>query len=518
MATHARLRIISLILTCLALAFGGLGCGVRKGAPEWIGPRSAVVRCTVSGPNLELPALFDELPSPLPPTGLYARTLDPIALDQLGFERDRVVCATLEAPTASELDAAEAAVTELRELRNRVGKRARKLGKCYCDWAGQLDARALVPGCVGETPRSDCEEEAESVTALVELVEPLQARLASVEVPRTHWRLFGRTDRPGRFAARHEELLARHAGGSEVFTKRTPLPPYPGTKLIAALLAVDDVVALVRQDSGHALLVVREIDDQLVLDHFAYPSWAKVRAPVDPEIHALLGHLDDAQIGRYRRALAPPAQARELLFKPRKGYLVELDRAALERVDRATLIASRFAGLSYDPSDERRVLPPLLVDRFAHQVPYGTEGQALKIRARLSDEGRRWIAGVAELDIARALETLGQVELTPEFEAPAKTTIAPLFVLRGRAIEQLLFAGASGLPQVLLAIEAAAPGSLDGEIDDFEFELPTGPLPGDFPSRPGSRELRERLSIDPHELEGGLREGGRVLELELERR
>src|SRR5690606_32475359 len=60
------------------------GCGVGKGTPEWIGSNAAVVRCTVAGPNLELPRLFDELPSPALPTGLYARTMDPIALDQLG--------------------------------------------------------------------------------------------------------------------------------------------------------------------------------------------------------------------------------------------------------------------------------------------------------------------------------------------------------------------------------------------------------------------------------------------------
>jgi hypothetical protein len=506
-------------LGALGLLLALSGCGVRKGAPEWIGSDAAVVRCTVAGPNLQLPQLFDEVPSPAPPTGFYARTMDPIALDQLGFERDRAVCATLQAPSAAELDAADAAIAELIAARNGLAKQARKLGRCLCTHADALDARTLVPGCLDEPTERECEVEPDKLEALAALLAPFQAKLETTEVPRRHWRLFGRTDRKGRFVARHEDLLGRHLGGSEVYLAKTPLPPLPGTKLIAGLLALDHVVAVVRQDGGRALLVVREIDDQLVLDHFAYPDWLGAGARgVDIELLALLPHLDDAQLARYREALEPPKQRRELLFEPHAGYMVELDHAALERVDRGMLVAAAFAGQRYDEAEETRELPPLLVDRFAHQVPYGTEGKVLHVRARLSDQGRQWLAAPGEVAAFEALGGLGELERTPEFRPAIAGGVGELFLLRGREVEQLLFAGASALPQVLLAVETAAAGSVEGELDDFEVALPSGPLPGGFDSRAGVEALRERLSVTPHRLTVELVEGGRVVELELKPR
>ncbi|KIG18531.1 hypothetical protein DB30_00216 [Enhygromyxa salina] len=494
-------------------------CGVGKGAPDWIGADAAVVRCTVAGPNLSLPRMFDEVPSPAVPTGLYARTMDPIALDQLGFERDRAVCATLQAPDTAQLDAAAIAIDELHTTRSELSRQARKLGRCLCSYADALDSRTMVPGCADQPTRLDCELETEQVSALATLLAPLRAKLETTQVPRVHWRLFGRTDRIGRFVARYEDLLGRHPGGSEVYLRKTPLPPHAGMKLISALLAIEHVVAVVRQDGGRALLVVREIDDDLILDHFAYPDWLAAGARgFDLELSALLPYLDDAQIDRYRAALAPPTQTRELLFEPRKGYMVELDRAALDRVDRGMVLAARFAGQHYDETKEVRVLPPLLIDRFAHQVPYGTEGTVLRVRARLTDEGREWIAGPGKVAAYEALTNLGQSDFTPQFEPASQVGAAQLFLLRGRPIEQTLFAGATALPQVLMAIEIAASGSLKGDIDDFQVAVPSGPLPGELQNRPGVQELRERLSISPHELAVEVVEGGSVIQLELEPR
>lgn len=492
-------------------------CGVRKGTPDWIGSDAAIVRCTVAGPNLSLPRMFDEVPSPAVPTGLYARTMDPIALDQLGFERDRAVCATLQAPPAAELEAAELAIEQLHTARSELSRQARKLGRCLCSYADALDSRTIVPGCADQPTRLDCELEPEQVESLRTLMAPLSAKLATTQVPRVHWRLAGRTDRIGRFVARYEELLARHPGGSEVYLRKTPLPPHAGMQLIASLLAVEHVVAVVRQDGGRALLVVREIDDELVLDHFAYPDWLTAGARgFDLELSALLPHLDDAQIDRYRSALQPPAQTRELLFRPRDGYMVELDRAALDRVDRGMVLAARFAGQHYDEAKEQRLLPPVLIDRFAHQVPYGTEGAVVQVRARLTDEGRQWITGPGKIAAFEALPGLGQSDFTPQFTPASEAGAAQLFILRGRPIEQILFAGATALPDVLMAIELATPGSVEGNISDFRVAIPSGPLPGEFDSRSGIQELRERLSITPYQLTVELVEGGQVLELELE--
>ena len=501
-------------LACLPVLTGCRAVG--KGAPEWIGPDAAVVRCTVSGPNLTLPQLFVEVPSPEPPTGLYARVMDPIALDELGFERDRAVCATLQAPEAELLDETEAAIAKLVTTRNETFKKVRKYGRCLCNYAATLDARALVPGCSDRPVQRRCEPEGETLAELEQLLEPLRTAIGETYVPRVHWRLAGRTDRVGRFVARYDELFARHPGGSEVYLPTTPLPPHPGMALVSGLLAEEHVVAVVRQDSGRAVLVVREIDDQLVLDHFAYPDWleAGIRG-VDIELSLLLHHLDDAQLQRYRAALEPPEEPRELMFDPRDGYLVELDHAALERVDRGMLLATHFAGHRYDLEKERRVVPELLTDRFAHQVPYGTEGEVLRARLSLTQTGQEWLAIVGGQSAVESLSALGGAELMPEFEPATRDGIDQLFMLRGRPVEHSLFAGPSALPQVLFAVELAATGSVTGGVDSFQVALPSGPLPGEFQTRPELGGLRERLSKQAHELKVEQLEGGSVLALEL---
>jgi hypothetical protein len=506
-------------LACvLAVLLLGAGCGVRKGTPEWIASDAAVVRCVVAGPNLQLAPLLDEIPSPAIPTGLFARGMDPVALDQLGFERDRVVCATLLAPDAARLDAASTAIAELLEARIEVGKRARKLGRCVCAHADTLEARELVPGCIEQPVRQGCTADAEQLTKLGELLAPLEAKLATTEIPRVHWRLFGRSDRPGRFVEHYEDLLDRHTGGAEVYLRRSSLPPMAGFELVRGLLALEHVVAVVRQDGDRALLVVREIGDQLVFDHFAYPDLLGHGARgIDVELLTMLPRIDDAQLAWYREALEPPTQTRELLFEPRDGYMVEIDRAALERVDASLIVAAQFAGQEYDQASEIRVMPTLLVDRFAHQVPYGTEGLVVRARARLTDQGRQWLDGAGELPAIEALVGLGHLDVQPEFRPATEVGVAQLFLLRGRPVDNLLFAGASALPRVLHAIEASAPSSIDGDIDDFTVALPSGPLPG-VDGRAGAEALRERMSIDPHRLAVELVDGGRVIALELQLR
>jgi hypothetical protein len=498
----------------LALVLALAGCGVGKGAPQWIDGDSAVVRCTIAGRNLRLPRLLDAIPTPLPPSGLYAQTLDPIALDELGFERDRVVCASLQAPDDAAIESARAAIVELRRIREQVSTAARDVGgDCMCMQADPLDARGLLPGCMARPTESYCDPSPEQVAALAATLAPLQDQLAVTELPRVHWRLFGRTDRPGRFAVRHGDVVGRHPGGSEVFVRGAPLPPRPGMQLIAALLGLDGVVAVVRQDSGRAVLVVRELDDVLVLDHFAYGDPVGLEPEQASDLHALLGHLDDAQIAWFRAALAPPTSVRELQLDPRDGYLVELDHAGLERVDRAMLVMATLGGGSYDEASEQRTVSPLLVDRVTLQVRFGTEGQRMLVRLRLDDAGRSWLAGAEGLDLRDAITGLGAVEQTPAFE-PAAPGFP--FVLRGRPIEQVVFAGLSAGPKLLDAIEAQQPGSVEGEADDFEVLVPSGPLPGGFEGRPGTEELREMLTLVPHRLRGDVVERGRVLELDLE--
>lgn len=489
------------------------GCGVGKGASEWISSDAALVRCTIAGRNLRLPRLLDELPTPQPPSGLYAQNLDPIALDQLGFERERVVCATLEAPDEATIASADAAVERLLAVREQADAAARELGEgCLCMHADRLGARELLSGCMRRATQPECTSSPEQLAALEQTLAPLREQLAATTLPRVHWRLFGRSDRPGRFAAHHGELVARHVGGSEVFLRGMPLLDRPGSRTIAGLLAHEGVVAVVRQDSGRALLVVRELGEVLILDHFAHGLAPGLEGAALADWHGLLGHLDDAQLAWFRAALAPPTSGRSLQLDPRRGYLIELDHAALERVDRAALVLASLAGVDYDEAAEQRVVAPLLVDRISLQVPFGSEGERLVARMRLNDEGRRWLAGGAGLELRDALAGLGVVELPPSF-VPAQPDMP--FVLRGQPLEQLLFASPSAAPGLFDALEASRPGSIAGEVDEFEIHLPSGPLPDGVQLREGSDELRERLSLAPHRLEVEQIEGGRVLAIEL---
>ncbi|MBV1857887.1 MAG: hypothetical protein KUG77_05700, partial [Nannocystaceae bacterium] len=105
-----------------------MGCGADPGALGWIDARASVVRCTSAGRDRMPPVLLD-VPAPEPPRGLYARMLDPMALDDLGFERDSVACAMLlpaEPDIGGSIDA-------LMSVRAKAGRAAVSAGGfCAC--------------------------------------------------------------------------------------------------------------------------------------------------------------------------------------------------------------------------------------------------------------------------------------------------------------------------------------------------------------------------------------------------
>ncbi len=481
--------------TVLLAALSLTGCGLGKGDYRWIGEDAAVVRCTVSGANYTLPQLVMELPAPASPTGLYARVLDPTALDDLGFTRDRPVCASLEAPTDVELSAAEAALPALMQVRKEVAKQVRELGPCACEVARETGQRELLPKCVGRAWQPECEVKEFQRRDLAAALEPLEAALGKAEVPLMHWRLAGKTDRPGRFVARQSMLLPRHTGGSEVFRPGEPVAERLNHGLISALLQEEGVAAVVRQDGGKALLVVRVVSgDTLVFDHFAYPQ-------VSPATIPLLPHLDNAQVDRYKAMLAAPSAERRLGLDPQDGTLIELDRAALERIDTGLALAA-VLGSGYSAEGEEIVAPPAVFDRVTLLVPFGHEGNTVRGRMRLSDVGKAWVSGLGEAPLSPRLEELE----TPPVVANAKLGGPdPGFLVRGQPLDLIWFSGAQAWVEIMRAIELEAPGSVGGEGRQWTMKIPSGPLPGEFGTLPGLKRLRERLSKDRHTLSGTLK-------------
>lgn len=498
-------RVLGLTGSLLAAS---AGCGLGKDATRWISDDAAVVRCTVAGSAYRLPDLAVELPAPSTPTGLYARVLDPMALDDLGYTRDATVCASLVAPSEVTLSEAKAGLEKVIAARAELDLEARKLGPCACEVARAIGKHDLLASCVGKPWERHCIAKEFEKQDMEKLVAPLETALGEATVPRLHWRLAGPSDRPARFLARSGELLPRHSGGSKIYQRGEPVPERLNHVLISSLLEEDGVIAVVRQDSGTALLVMRIVNGQLVLDHFRYPK-------VDESMLALLPHVDNAQVDDYRAALAAPAATRKLALDPKDGTLVELDRAALERVDEGLVLSSVLAK-AYSTEREQRSLPPVVFDRVTFQVPFGEQGETARAVLRLSEEGRTWVSGMGEDLIVNALDTVQVSALEPALAPGGRD---PGFLSRGRSPDRIWFAGAHQFVEIVRAIEYAAAGSIRGSGAQWTLTIPSGPLPGEFFDTPEElKRLRERLSKRRHELGVQIdHEQGRV-ELTLEPR
>ncbi len=478
-------------MVCFSLS-GTLACGPGKGDPRWITDDSAIVRCTVSGHD-KMPSLLMDLPVPPVSTGLYARVLDPMALDALGYQRDTVVCATLEAPERFVIEHATLTLGELLRAHDDVSRDVLgKHGVCGCELARVLGAKTMLHGCASVPTQPACLLDNASLLDVSERMTPLTQAIAATVVPRVHWRIAGVTDRPGWFASNLAALLPRHPGGSTVYLRDRDEPRGDNRELLRKLLDQDGVVAVVHQDRGHALLLVREFGASLILDHFAYPAMTSWREPLWP-------YLDNAGTSALVASLQMPALARELLLDGSEGYMLELDRGALERFDVALTVASSLATRPYLAAREERVDPPQYLDRIAFQVPFDTDGNTLNAVASLSEAGRMWASGLdPDRVVDPELDALGLASTSSVF-APGSADV-PAFLLRGRDLD-LLFSGLHGLPKVFRALEMVKPSSLSGTVSHWRMAIPSGPIVPHLPTRAGLRALRERLSKVPHRLE-----------------
>jgi hypothetical protein len=454
-------------MATLVALFGTLGVGVgcgAKGPAAWIDERAAVVRCTQAGRE-RMPPVLAGLPVPEPPTGLYARTLDPMTLDDLGYQRDQVVCAILEAPDASEVETVAVQMQELVEIYDRTSTDAvRAGGRCSCDIAHAMGVRDLIAVCQRTPTLQGCTDTGAS-EAMHRALEPLFEAIAATEPALVHWRLVGRTDRPGGFAENLERLAANHPGGSTVYRRGQAVRSRGNHVLVLELLEKDDVVAVVTQDAGRALLVAREIGKMLVLDHFTH-------AVVSSDYHPVLAYLDNAHVESYVRRLQAPKTRRALGLDPREGYLVEVDRLRLEDVDSMMVAASPLGGTRYDPSAERREQPDVLVDRVTIQAPFGVEGTALVARIELSETGRVWAQTLSDEILSPTLEELGLAERGPELIQPRGLDLA--FHLRGTPVDDVLVHGLHRVSDVMRRIEMDAPSTIKGRAGNWRFDLPVG--------------------------------------------
>lgn len=476
-------------LWCGSLWVASLLAACTRDAPPiaWISDRSAVVRCTSSGPRPPAPIVAG-LPVPQVPTGLLARQLDPLALDDLGYARDAMVCATLEVPLRSSLDLA-AGLERLLELHVAADRAAERiLGRCVCEAARRQGVRDLVGDCPQVAARTGCTD-ASRDEEVVAAIAPLIDALDDVTLPWVHWRLVGATDRPGWFAEHLTTLIANHEGGAVVMIRGQPLPSREDP-VARALLEHEHVVAVVRQDGGQALLVAREMDGWLVLDHFRRPA-------TTPQRVALVGEIEAAQTATLIAMLAP-GQPRPTVAEIGAGTSIELDRPLLEDFDRQVTASGPLSDTS---TDAPVAGPPALFDRVVFMAPHGASGEALRIEHVLSLDGLAWAQTLTDEPLVGSADALG---LSPATALPAVDADDPRpFVLRDRDTARWGLHGIHHAGELLRELEIAVPGAVSGDRSSWQLQWPGTPLPGALAASGGGpyAALRKLVSNKPYRLD-----------------
>jgi hypothetical protein len=507
---HRALRIwISLSLPLVLSAIAACGrddIGVRA-LPADV----AVVHCTPAGRNIMPPVLLRSA-APPPATGLYARRMDPMALDDMGYERDRPVCAGLLPPSAARIEAAEAALVELTTLAHGTGRSVKAaLGRCACDVAYRAGMRDVLPQCIAEPTREGCDPEAGEQERFAELMAPLVAAIDRVDLPRVHWRLAGRTDRPTWLPDHIGDLVARHLGGSTVFRPGEAVPDRGNYRLLERLLKLDDVVVVARQDNGTALLVARVKGDAMILDHFSVATPAS-------RFTGLLEAIDNARVDDVIAGLTLPESGAQWVpgRDPTQGAMVELHRDGLVRMDDLVIAQSTLTERRYPRGDETWEEPQILVDHATMQAPFGAEGRALDVDLVLSEAGRTWAAALPDARLSPDASELGLPAETARYEPPPLPGM-PTFWLRGTAAADMAIHGLSWAGELMRRVELEYPGSLDGTARAWKLDLPQGSIGfgGALPAVPGAESIADVLAERPMHATATLEADGTRVHIEL---
>lgn len=434
-------------------------------------------------------------PAPVPPTGLFARRLDPMALNDMGYERDLPVCAGVLVPETARIEATTKAVEQLVLTADAVGRAARKqLRRCVCDVAYAAEARDLLPLCVHKAHRSSCSPTPDDFKKLDEALKPLRDLVGTIDLPRVHWRLAGKTDRPQWFVEKIRELLGRHVGGATVYLPGEAIGRRHNHELVRALLDVEGAVAVVREDGGQSILVVRVVDSAMVLDLLTWPSFA-------PQYRGLLEAIDNAQPNRVIDALNKPSAHYQPDLDPTKGNLVAVDRAGLEKMDELILGHARLSGYPYDRAEETWSPPDALVDRATMQAPFGHSGAALDIELQLSAAGQSWARALADVPLTPDLSELSLAADRPTYVAAPGSRVTPW--LRGQPTASSAIWGLSRAGQLLRKLEMDYPGSVRGSTLAWEIQIPQGSIGfgGALDPGAGLQAVADQIAERPFEIE-----------------
>mgnify|MGYP001401248244 CR=1 FL=1 len=480
------------------LSAAGLGiatpaCSAKDVAIKWLPDDAAVVHCTVAG-RQKMPPVLLRTPAPTPPTGLFARRLDPMALNDMGYERDLPVCAGVIVPESSRIEATAKAAESLVVTADTAGREARNaLGRCVCDVAYEAGIRDMLPLCVHRAHKAACTPSADDFDKLGKAVEPLRDLVGTIDLPRVHWRLAGKTDRPTWFAEKIRDLLGRHVGGATVYLPGEAIGSRHNHALVRALMDEPGVAAVVREDGGQAILVVRVVEDAMVLDLFVWPSFA-------PQYRGVLEAIDNAQPERVVAELDKPGAHYQPGLDPTKGSLVAVDRVGLERMDELEIGHARLSGYPYDRTKETWAPPDPLVDRATMQAPFGESGISVDVSLELSAAGRAWASGLVDAPLSPDLSELSLATDPPSYVAAAGSRITPW--LRGQPTASTAIWGLSRIGERLRKLEMDYPGSVRGTALEWEIRIPQGSIGfgGALDPAEGLEPIADQITERPFEL------------------
>ncbi len=444
-----------------------------------------------------MPPVLLDLPIPAIPTGLLARQLDPMALNDMGYEREHPVCASLARPSDELLEQSRTQVDRLLRIYRETGAKTRvALGRCACDVARTAGVSELLAPCHDEPHRTGCETTPEAVVQLNEQLAPLREALANTPIPRLHWRVAGRSDRPGWMIKRLTQLLPRHAGGVTAFHPGQAIPSRHNHVLIRRLMDVPGAVAVLRLDGGRSVMVVRELDGAQVLDLLTF-------TPIDPRLMPLLPVIDEARAEQVVAALAQPSARWSPPLPLDKGNIVHLDRAGLRALDTLMLAMAPLAGAAEAPTTLPATEDDPLVDAVTLQADFGAKGKVLRAEVTLSSAGVQWAQTLADGQLGTQLELLGLPMQAPP-PAPPVEGVELLF-FRG-ATERLVLDGLWRVAGFLRSLEMLHPNSVQGSPAEWDVTLPPGAIApgGTVPPPLELADWAERIAQQPYRLRSSL--------------
>lgn len=500
-------------VTRMGLAVGGpgllgamvTGCAPKDVTPAWIDDNTAYLRCETVGDESGASTTLQGMTPPnlKLPSGFYVGDMQKSALTVAGFAKGSVACAMMVAPRSSLLVESKSSLLALAKERRELAAMMGPQRPCACESLYEQGLRGLLAACESAPLDRNCLGKPQGSPAWDTQVRKVRAQIQETRVPLRHWRLVGRSGNDKGWERNYPRLLGAFKGGSEVFLRRKPVSAGKNRALVQALLGEPGVVAVVRQDQGQALLVVRVLPrDQLVFDYFSYPT----TLDASTRLRALL---DNANIETFKEALAPPQHPRSWASRGKSQRGWGWSRPALTRVDAEQEVLSY---LDTRPYDRKREIwrPPSAV---AEQGWLETLGSGDPKKGKVG-----W-----RLTLVEPKPSLWGEEPTNKTKAARWTwpRFAPAdarrdFPLRASAFGQGWVYALSTLPQAAQAAAFDQIGQWESEGKSFRYRWRAGAWPDRIFNDAQTQAFFDQLRAKPGQWRWSTSPDGQRAQLELE--